>query len=248
MKGASASYGGGAGLANGNSELVPLMGGSGGAGGDGWIGSYSNDYAGGGGGGGGGALMLVSWGALDITGAVSADGGVGGLAAYTFSSGGGGGSGGALHLAGRDFSLSGTLSVAGGAGGVSTDSADKGGAGGEGRVRLDGAAPPSFSNGASGSKASTYEGCAIIDVYNAELQTASGDALTYAVYDAVSASVTSGSLARDGLLDLTTTLRAEGGDLFVVIRQGDVLSPLCAIKLGDEDADGLTDDAEPDLF
>ncbi|MBK9367063.1 MAG: hypothetical protein IPN01_12205 [Deltaproteobacteria bacterium] len=97
-------------------------------------------------------------------------------------------------------------------------------------MRLDGAAPPSFASGASGSKASTYEGCAIIDVYNAELQTASGDALTYAVYDAVSASVTSGSLARDGLLDLTTTLRAEGGDLFVVIRQGDVLSPLCAIS------------------
>jgi hypothetical protein len=91
------------GVAYGNDELVPLIGGS--SGGNGAIGGF--------GGAGGGAVQVTAGGKLTLsaTGVIHVGGGGGGW------NGGGGGSGGAILLEGSEISIAGTLAANGGGGG-----------------------------------------------------------------------------------------------------------------------------------
>src|SRR6267378_2365920 len=76
-----------------NSTLVPLRGGSGGAGG----GAFPTaGITGGGGGAGGGAVRIASSTSISVSGGIEANGGLGGARVDSFD--GGGGSGGAIHL------------------------------------------------------------------------------------------------------------------------------------------------------
>lgn len=112
-----------------NNVLVPLRGGSGGAGG---LGDSRSGNMSGGGGAGGGAIRIASSVSIAVTGSILANGGAGGASA-SFSQGantGGGGSGGSIHLIGPTVSGNGTISANGGA-------ATSGWAGGLGRIRLD---------------------------------------------------------------------------------------------------------------
>ncbi len=128
---------GAGGSANGNAQLIPLMGGSGGGGGSGDEGGDNRE--GGGGGGGGGSLNIISGQSIIVSGAIYADGGTGGDGqGGNGGSGGGGGSGGAVVLQSRNVTISGSISAQGGAGGNSSATGTEGGAGGEGRARVDG--------------------------------------------------------------------------------------------------------------
>ncbi len=137
----------------GNTENIPLAGGSGGAGGNPYF-SLSGF-----GGGGGGAIAMYS-GTTATCPALTADGGPGGNdSAVTthgntnsggigYSGSGGGGSGGAIVLGAKNIlNLTAAFSVRGGPGGTTTNPSkagsfyqalQSGGAGGAGRVRLDG--------------------------------------------------------------------------------------------------------------
>lgn len=126
--GCGASDTGAGGSVYGNPNIIPLIGGSGGAG--------STRGAGAGGGAGGGAILVACSGniILNSTGAVSAKGGTGG------NPWGGGGSGGAIRLIANQISGSGVLRATGGAGwsgylcGSYTASS---GGGGKGRIRVE---------------------------------------------------------------------------------------------------------------
>lgn len=108
--------------AYGNPSLIPLVGGSGGAGDPGFTSSRR------GGGGGGGALLIASAQTITINGAVRADGGNGSLDTTGTDLNSGGGSGGGLRFISEVFAGSGIISANGG-GGWST--------GGPGRVRVE---------------------------------------------------------------------------------------------------------------
>jgi hypothetical protein len=117
-----------------NADLLPIVGGSGGAGGNAF-----QSLGGGGGGGGGGALLVAASGALQVTGAIYANGGGGGDVGNNYNAGGnpgGGGSGGAIRLVATNLSGNGTINALGGSGGrwLSTN---PNAYGGSGRIRLE---------------------------------------------------------------------------------------------------------------
>lgn len=118
----------------GNPDLLPLVGGSGGAGGNGM-----DTLGGSGGGGGGGALLLAVTGTLNVTGTIRADGGAGGNMGHNHAQGGligGGGSGGGIRLVATTLSGNGTISAVGGRSGTYLNSGNEGN-GGVGRIRLE---------------------------------------------------------------------------------------------------------------
>ena len=117
-----------------NADLLPIVGGSGGAGGNAF-----QSLGGGGGGGGGGALLVAVSGTLQLAGSIYANGGGGGDVGNGYYAGGtpgGGGSGGALRLVATILSGNGTISAAGGIGGRWPDNAPNPN-GGAGRIRLE---------------------------------------------------------------------------------------------------------------
>lgn len=121
------TYSGAGGSTYGNDRLIPLIGGSGGAGGN----IYAT-YPGGGGGGASGAIFIASSGEINVTGSILANGGKGAPGTINNYNSGGGGSGGAIKLIATTISGNGTISAVGGAGGSTT--ANKGG---NGRIRLE---------------------------------------------------------------------------------------------------------------
>jgi hypothetical protein len=120
----SSSFGGCGGVAYDNFTLVPLRGGSGGAGGI---------VSGGGGGAGGGAIRIATSTSISVSGGIEATGGLGGARLLTITGfdDGGGGSGGAIHLVAPTITGGGALNARGGV------HADPHIAGGVGRIRVD---------------------------------------------------------------------------------------------------------------
>ncbi len=110
------------GVAYGNPQLMPLIGGSGGGGGGG-----KSSGLGGGGGGGGGAIVIASSVSINFTGSITANGGTG--AAGVWDNTGGSGSGGAIKLVADTITGNGSLQAKGGAYGN--------GVGGAGRIRIE---------------------------------------------------------------------------------------------------------------
>ncbi|MCK4659753.1 MAG: hypothetical protein KAV82_09560 [Phycisphaerae bacterium] len=120
----------------GNEYILPLIGGSGGAGG--WC---SGSQIGGCGGAGGGAILIASSGNIYLNGAVQANGGNGGAAYYGYrnhADGGGGGAGGAIRLMCNEIYGHGTLRATGGGGGAGSHTYGQvGGSGGNGYLRIE---------------------------------------------------------------------------------------------------------------
>jgi hypothetical protein len=102
----------GKGAFTGTSSLVPLIGGSGGAGGF----VFGNPaYMGAGGGSGGGAILIASSTSMTVSGTINATGGATGTVTNGNCNGcGGSGSGGAIHLVANTLAGSGTLNTGGG--------------------------------------------------------------------------------------------------------------------------------------
>ncbi|MCK6503696.1 putative metal-binding motif-containing protein [Myxococcota bacterium] len=201
--GASSYLVGGAGLASLHDTLVPLAGGSGGAGGD----SGSGVADGGGGGGGGGALLLAARSlSFEGSGGITAWGGDGGDTVGTnpgSSLGGAGGSGGGVHLAAwsvRGLSAD-AVELHGGYGGHEYYGYTSGD-GGEGRLRVDGAAPPTLPAGPTGAAAPTWQGAAISDLDDTDLAVSSSGSVTLHVYGSDGTEVAEIPLAEDGALTL----------------------------------------------
>lgn len=121
VAGSHASLGSGASGAKtyGNSFILPLIGGSGGAS------CTVNTNQTTGGGGGGGAILIAATGTITVNGAINATGGDGNRMGGQI---GGGGSGGAIRLVTNTIAGSGSLDARGNSGGLR---------GGDGRVRLD---------------------------------------------------------------------------------------------------------------
>ncbi|PKN54821.1 MAG: hypothetical protein CVU56_24595 [Deltaproteobacteria bacterium HGW-Deltaproteobacteria-14] len=230
------------------------MGGSGGGGGDGWItggsSTYVGQYGGGGGGGGGGAFAFVVYGRLSGSGQLLANGGAGGAAGYDnqAASGGGGGSGGGISLASRDLAFTGAVSVHGGAGGDNANypgGHNLGGKGGEGRVRFDGAAPPTLTAGPTGTIGSTWQGCAVSGVTGSIVHVVTGATCDYTVTDLAGSVVATGQTGA-GDLDLAAVSAAHGV-LTVVLSRSGVPSPVgIARVVTDTDGDGIPDFADGD--
>lgn len=108
--------------------LLPLMGGSGGAGGS-CVNCTAYSGPGGGGGGGGGALLLASSTTITVTGIITADGGGPGQSAGDGACWGRSGSGGGIRLIANALTGNGQVRAYGG------------GEGGDGRIRLESGAP-----------------------------------------------------------------------------------------------------------
>jgi len=143
------------GMVNGNMELIPFSGGSGGCGGVAGPGAFR-----GGGGGGGGALSIDAFFNFNLlaTGQVQSNGG-NGVNGHPSYRGGPGGSGGGVIMTGKLSSQgAGTITVAGGAGGVG--GAGQGGNGGAGRARVDGpfATFPTITPTPGANSSSSYNG------------------------------------------------------------------------------------------
>ncbi len=249
--------GGRGGNVNGLASLLPLFGGSGGGGGDGWItgtGPNFGHFGGGGGGGGGGAFMFHVVGTLSGTGELRADGGAGGAAGHgnCAASGGGGGSGGGILLAARTLTFTGSVSVRGGIGGSNTNvtcaaNFNRGGNGGEGRVRFDGGAPPTLTQGPTNTVGTTWEGCAVTGVSGAVVQVAAANAVTcnWVAIDADATVVASGTTLEGGL-DLST-IASLHGTLTVIVSRGGIPSPAGIGRIvTDSDGDGIPDFADGD--
>ena len=138
----------------GNADLLPLVGGSGGAGGIAYINS-----GGGGGGGGGGAILIAVSGTLQLTGSINALGAHGGNLGNNYNEGGavgGAGSGGAVRLVATTLSGNGAITATGGRVGKWINY-DYGWGAGVGRIRLEAevfqrnaATNPAFSQAAPG--------------------------------------------------------------------------------------------------
>ena len=117
-----------------NPDLLPLVGGSGGSGGNTYL-----SLGGSGGGGGGGALLVAVNGTLQISGSIYANGGSGGDVGNNYNAGGtpgGGGSGGAIRLVATTLSGNGTINAVGGVGGKWSNNNNNPN-GGVGRIRLE---------------------------------------------------------------------------------------------------------------
>ncbi|MBI1821016.1 MAG: hypothetical protein HY036_08880 [Nitrospirae bacterium] len=129
-----------------NSILLPLIGGSGGAGGSAFTGISFNCGAngcnGGGGGGGGGALLLASTETITINGFITANGGAGGIGylldqGNNVITGSGAGSGGAIRLVANTLTGSGMLNAVGGSSQVAINISSGFTSGGPGKIRLE---------------------------------------------------------------------------------------------------------------
>ncbi len=126
--GANATNGGVGGAVYGTETLLPLIGGSGAAGGSANLGVFAA-----GGGGGGGAILIASSGTITFTGSILASGGPGGSSG---ANAGGGGAGGAVRLVAATITgNNGSLDVRGGSSGSVIGAA--GGPGGIGRIRVE---------------------------------------------------------------------------------------------------------------
>ncbi len=129
--GAGGSYGtsgtggasGSAGPTYGNERALPLVGGSGGVGGQSTL-----HWTAPGAGSGGGALLIAATGTINVGGDITANGGPGGGDGTADE--GGGGSGGAIRLIAESITGSGLLQARGGVNG-------SGGRGGDGRIRVE---------------------------------------------------------------------------------------------------------------
>ncbi|MCK4659755.1 MAG: hypothetical protein KAV82_09570 [Phycisphaerae bacterium] len=139
----------------GNKFMLPLIGGSGGAGG--W---HASTTVGGCGGAGGGAILIASSSNIHLYGVVQAYGGAGGAAVYgyrLYADGGGGGAGGAIRLMCNSIYGTGNLHATGGGGGAGSHTYGVPGAsGGNGRTRIE-ATHIELSNTGSPAWTSTYE-------------------------------------------------------------------------------------------
>ena len=111
----------------GNTFLIPLLGGSGGAG------TTNLPNGSSGGGGGGGAILIAASGQINLNGTINA---YGGSASFTYGVSGGvttsGGSGGGIRLVATQFSGSGNINASG-----NIDDIGFGNNGGQGRIRVD---------------------------------------------------------------------------------------------------------------
>ena len=117
-----------------NPDLLPMVGGSGGAGGTAFL-----SLGGSGGGGGGGALLIAVSGTLQVTGTILANGGKGGDVGNAVNAGGttgGGGSGGAIRLVATTLTGNGTVNAVGGIGGAFSSYSNTTD-GGAGRIRFE---------------------------------------------------------------------------------------------------------------
>ncbi len=122
----------------GNRFILPLVGGSGGAGG-GFSPSFPS-FIGSGGGAGGGAILIASSVSITINGAINANGGAGGdLLSFTSTlvNIGGAGSGGAVRLLAPGVTVAGTVTAASGGRGRDTRGTARGTTGGLGRLRIE---------------------------------------------------------------------------------------------------------------
>ncbi len=126
----------------GSITMLPLVGGSGGGGGAGS--PNGTGGPGSGGGGGGGALLLVSSGTVELTGAIKATGGNPGnnngtscTGGVSYGGTGGGGAGGAVRILASAFTGNGTINVAGGKFGCGGGGRHDGGAGAPGRSSVE---------------------------------------------------------------------------------------------------------------
>jgi MYXO-CTERM domain-containing protein len=234
---------GGAGLTNGHETLVPLAGGSGGAGGD-----SGDDLADGAGGGGGGGALLLRAASISFgdEGLILARGGDGGDTAGQnpgSSTGGSGGSGGGVLLAAAAFSGLGadSLDLTGGYGG-SEISGYVSGSGGEGRLRVDGAEPPTLVSGPTGASATTYEGPAIVDLTDGVITISSAGSATLFIQDEDGVDVDSLSLAEDDTATFYDLLPGAGDyHLTLIDDEAGVLGPAGAATwtfAPDADGDG----------
>ena len=152
--GANASTGG---KTYGNLYLLPMIGGSGGAGAHEWAGSNGS-----GGGGGGGAILIASSKEIIVDGSIEANGGNGGS---NVGVDGGGGSGGAIRLVAPIVRGAGLLSAKGGTGG---------GFGAPGRIRIEGNV---FSGTVNGSSTSGPPGLLFLSADQAPVRIVSIDGI-----------------------------------------------------------------------
>jgi hypothetical protein len=128
--GTNSSNGGLGGPTYGTEALLPIIGGSGGAGGGSGLGSFS-----GGGGGGGGAILIASSSTITFTGSITAAGGAGG-GGIGSPQAGGGGAGGAVRLVATTVTgNNGNIDVRGG--NLSSVIGALYGTGGNGRLRVE---------------------------------------------------------------------------------------------------------------
>ena len=143
--------GGVAGVAYGNAELQPLIGGSGGGGG------HAGAILGGsGGGGGGGAIMIASSGTINISGIIVANGGLAGPSSGTSSGGvGGEGSGGAIRIVATTVSGNGVLEALDNSARIANGSFIVSGNGSDGRIRIE---AENLTRTANSSPAYTFSG------------------------------------------------------------------------------------------
>ena len=235
---------GGAGLASGDSTLVPLAGGSGGGGGD----SGSGTADGAGGGGGGGAMLLraasIQFGSSALVEAYGGEGGDTRGVNPGSSTGGGGGSGGGIHLAASSISglSAAVLDLSGGHGGVEGNGVYYSGDGGEGRLRVDGASPPSLTAGPTTNTPSSFEGAAFVALSDTTVTIASDESVTLWIHDSAGNYVTSLSLVEDGSATLWPYLPAAGTYLLTLETSvSGVLGPAGVMALEftpDADLDG----------
>jgi hypothetical protein len=130
------SYAGSAkGDSYGSVDLLPLIGGSGAAGG-----TATATQIGGGGGGGGGAILLAATQRISVTGSILAKGGNGGNVGNNYPTlpvAGGGGSGGAIRLVSTHIEGNGALNVSGGTTGGWGNGHNHDGKGGNGYLRIE---------------------------------------------------------------------------------------------------------------
>ncbi len=156
----------------GNAFLLPLLGGSGGAGSI----AVQGSSIGPGGGAGGGAFLLVSHESIILNGTISATGGAGTGGSNTFQAGSGGGSGGGIRLAAPriDFGSAATLRARGGSGGDGNP-----GRGSDGFIRVeafsvsgDASSAPAYSHGIPG-----YLDVPVSSVPYAKLLTVNGESV-----------------------------------------------------------------------
>jgi hypothetical protein len=135
-RGANTNNSSNGGRAYGNPFIVPLQGGSGGAGGS--VDPTLSDFCAGGGGGGGGALQIASSLSITVNGSIVADGGTGGGGSSPDANRigwGGAGSGGAIYLSAPVLSGSGFLLARGAT--APTSPSGQRGDGAHGRIRLE---------------------------------------------------------------------------------------------------------------
>jgi len=118
------------------------------------------------------------------------------------------------------------------------------GDGGEGRLRVDGASPPSLDVGPTGAAASTWQGAAISSLDDTDLSISSAGPATLHIIDSTGTEIGTVDLAEDGSSSLWTVLGATADSYLLVLVDGDTgtMSPAGAAVLNyqpDADGDGF---------